>query len=64
VALTPAMYRETIQECAEDGGIGGRIYDVLHLYCAKKAGCDRIYTFNIRHFRQLAPDWVDRIAVP
>ncbi len=64
VALTPAMYRETIQECSESGWIGGRIYDALHLCCAKKAGCDRIYTFNIRHFRQLAPDWSDRIAMP
>jgi predicted nucleic acid-binding protein len=64
VALTSTMYRETIQECSESGWIGGRIYDALHLYCAKKAGCDRIYTFNLRHFRQLSPDWGDRIAAP
>jgi predicted nucleic acid-binding protein len=64
VTLTPAMYRETIQECAESGWIGGRIYDALHLRCAKKAACDRIYTFNVRHFRQLAPDWAERIAAP
>jgi predicted nucleic acid-binding protein len=42
VALTPAMYRETIQEFSESGWIGGRIYDALHLHGAKKAGCDRI----------------------
>ena len=64
VTLTSAMYRETIQECAESGWIGGRIYDALHLRCAKKAACDRIYTFNVRHFRQLAPEWAERIAAP
>ena len=64
VSLTPTMYRETIQECSESGWIGGRVYDALHLHCAKKASCDRIYTFNVRHFRQLASDWVERIAAP
>jgi predicted nucleic acid-binding protein len=64
VALTPAMYRERIQECSESGWIGGRIYDALHLNCAKKAGCQRIYTFNVRHFRQLDPGWAERIAAP
>jgi len=26
---------------------GGIIYDALHVRCAEKARCDRIYTFNI-----------------
>ena len=64
VTLTPDMYRETIQECADSGWIGGRIYDALHLRCAKEAACDRIYTFNVRHFQQLAPDLADRIGAP
>src|SRR5262249_8437405 len=28
----------------------GPNYDALHLCCAKKAACNRIYTFNVRHF--------------
>jgi predicted nucleic acid-binding protein len=64
VTLTPKMYQETIEECANRGWIGGRIYDALHLCCAKKAACDRIYTFNVRHFQQLAPDLADRIGAP
>jgi hypothetical protein len=64
VTLTPEMYRETIQECADRGWIGGRIYDALHLCRAKKAACDRIYTFNVRHFQQLAPDLAERIGAP
>jgi hypothetical protein len=32
----------------------GRTYDALRRCCAKKAFCDRICTFNVRHFEQLA----------
>ena len=56
-------FRENIHTRADDP-IGARVYDALHLQCAKKAGCDRIYTFNVRHFRQLAPDWAEQIAAP
>jgi predicted nucleic acid-binding protein len=62
VILTPKMYVETIQECASKGWIGGKIYDALHLRSARKSACDRIYTFNVRHFRQLAPDLSARIG--
>ena len=56
---TPSLLR-----LAESGWIGERIYDALHLRCAKKAACDRIYTFNVRPFQQLAPDLADRIGAP
>lgn len=42
LALPAGVYRAIIQECAERGWIGGRIYDALHLMCAKKAACGRI----------------------
>ena len=64
VILTPKMYVETIQECASKGWIGGKICDALHLRSARKATCDRIYTFNVRHFQQLAPDLSARIGAP
>jgi predicted nucleic acid-binding protein len=64
VTLTHQMYRDTIEQCADKGWIGGRIYDALHLCCARKAACDRIYTFNVRHFQQLAPELADRIGAP
>jgi hypothetical protein len=37
---------------------------VLHLDSAKKAACDRIYTFNVRHFQQLAPELRGLIGSP
>jgi len=64
VTLTAEMYRETVESCANHGWIGGRIYDALHLCCARQSGCDRIFTFNVRHFQQLAPDLANRIGAP
>jgi predicted nucleic acid-binding protein len=64
VTITPQMYVETIQECAERGWIGGLIHDAIHLRCAREADCERIYTFNVRHFQQLAPDLAKRIGAP
>ena len=64
VTITPQMYIETIRECADRGWIGGRIHDAMHLRCAREADCERIYTFNVRHFQQLAPDLAQRIGAP
>lgn len=60
-ALSARDYQDAIHGCATQGWIGGRIYDALHAQAARKAGCDQIYTFNVRHFRQLAPEWADKI---
>jgi predicted nucleic acid-binding protein len=40
---------------ATGGWIGAKIYDALLLRCAGKCGAERIYTFNLADFRQLAP---------
>jgi predicted nucleic acid-binding protein len=65
VTLTPKEYREVVRHCAANGWAGGKVHDAVHLRCAQKAGCDRVYTFNVKDFRTLAPpDLADRIAVP
>jgi predicted nucleic acid-binding protein len=64
LTLSAGMYRAILQEYAEKGWIGGRIYDALHLRCAKKAACERIYTFDLKHFCELAPDLRNRICAP
>jgi len=65
VVLAAAEYKELVRKCAEEGQIGGRVYDEIHLRCARKAGCDRLYTFNVRDFRALAAeDFRDRICSP
>ena len=64
IALTASEYRRTMQTCAEEGWTGGVVYDALHLQCARKAACSRIYTFNLRDFQSLAPDLKDQICAP
>jgi predicted nucleic acid-binding protein len=55
LSISAQEYQEVIRECAMHGWAGGRIYDALHLRFAQKRGCDRIYTLNLRDFRDLAP---------
>ena len=65
VILTPKEYREVVRHCAVNGWAGGRIHDAVHLRCAQKTNCYRIYTFNVRDFRALVPsDIADKISAP
>jgi predicted nucleic acid-binding protein len=65
VALSSSDYKTVLRSCANGGFIGGVVFDALHLHNAQKAGCDRIYTFNVKDFRSLAPaELADRIAAP
>ena len=64
VTLSAKEYQDAIQRCSQNGWAGGRLYDVLHLDSAKKAACDRICTFNVRHFQQLAPELRGLIGSP
>jgi predicted nucleic acid-binding protein len=65
VPIRPEHYMQALEVVGDAGWIGGKIYDALLLACA--AGCDveRIYTFNLADFRQLAPAALqEKICVP
>lgn len=65
VWLNGKEYKEVVRECAQAGRVGGRIHDLIHLRCALKAGCDRIYTFDLRDFRALVPGGLaDKVMAP
>jgi predicted nucleic acid-binding protein len=65
VPLTGKEYLDTVRNAGRQGLIGGRIHDAVHISCAIKAKCDRIYTFNVRDFRDLAPTGLSRkISAP
>src|ERR1041385_3822062 len=62
--LTGKEYSDLCQKLGRDGVVGGRSYDLLHLACAEKCQADRIYTFNVNHFSELAPHLRSKIAAP
>lgn len=65
VTLTAKESIDVTRGCAIAGWTGGRIHDAMHLRCAQKAQCDRIYTFNVRDFRALAaPEMLSQISTP
>ncbi|SPE52596.1 Ribonuclease VapC [Verrucomicrobia bacterium] len=65
VALTPKDYARNLGTGVANGVVGGRIYDALLLAAAGKCGAERIYTFNVAHFQNLAADDLrQRIAAP
>jgi predicted nucleic acid-binding protein len=63
-ALSAEQYTSVLREAAEKGWTGGLVYDALHLAAATSNRCQRIYTFNLRHFLQLAPQLGDVICSP
>ncbi len=60
VTLSGDDYKQVLNASAKAGLVGGVVYDALHLRCARKAECDRIYTFNVKDFRAIAPDDIRR----
>ncbi|HEY1663027.1 MAG TPA: PIN domain-containing protein [Verrucomicrobiae bacterium] len=65
VGLSGNEYAGLLREAAGSGILGGAIYDALLLKCAAKAGVDRIYTWNLKHFQALAtPDIASKLSEP
>jgi len=54
----------TIAGAAEKGFTSGRIYDAHLLRCATKANARWIYTWNLKHFRAIEPEWTDHMRTP
>jgi predicted nucleic acid-binding protein len=65
VSLGKEDYLEAVNTMAAGGWSGAKIYDALLLCCASKSLAERIYTFNLGDFRQLAaPGLQERICAP
>jgi predicted nucleic acid-binding protein len=65
VTLTARECLDVTKGCAMAGWTGGKIHDAMHLRCARKAQCERIYTFNVKDFRALAaPEMASQIVAP
>jgi predicted nucleic acid-binding protein len=57
-------YTEALRVVADGSYSGAKIYDALLIGCAVRSGAERIYTFNIADFRQLAPHLAGKICAP
>ncbi len=64
VALDEDEYLAVVRESAKAGRMGGIIFDALLVACARKAKAETIYTWNVRHFRLIAPDLAGGILEP
>jgi predicted nucleic acid-binding protein len=64
VALTGKEYGELCLRLGNENVTGGKAFDALHLACAGKCGADRIFTFNVDDFRQLAGHLAGKIMAP
>jgi len=64
VELNSDEYFTTIRDAAARGLTSGKIYHALLLACAAKSQAEVIYTWNLKHFRSIAPHLADRIQSP
>jgi predicted nucleic acid-binding protein len=60
--INGATYSKAVRRAADLGFRGGMIYDALLLTCAEPADCERIYTFNLKHFKSLEPEKIEVIS--
>jgi len=64
ISLDDQEYVSAIRNTAELGFSGGRVYDALLLACAAKVRAETIYTWNLKHYKALAPQFSGRIRTP
>ena len=64
VALTAEEYAAALESWSKMGIVGGTIDDALIASCALKSRADAIYSWNLRHCRQLGPEVERRLKSP
>jgi predicted nucleic acid-binding protein len=62
IDLNSDDYMEALRNTAGRGLLSGQIYDALHVAAARKAGCERIYTYNLSHFRRSVLEGIEVTA--
>ena len=62
--LLPDDYWTVIKQLAIDGLSGGIVYDALGVKAAQLAQAVRLLTFNLKHFRRLWPQGIEKVISP
>ena len=63
-SLAPNDYWTVIEQLATNGLSGGIVYDALGVKAAQLVQADRLLTFNLKHFRRLWPQGIDKVISP
>ena len=58
VAVDESDYIWALDLVSTLGMSSGAVYDALHLRCAAKSRCKRVYTYNTRHFSAFSPEGI------
>lgn len=64
VQLTPKETLAALREAETRGVRGAAVYDLLHLWAARKAGATQLLTLSQRHFAALSRSGDPAIGVP
>lgn len=64
VSIGKKDYVEALRLVGNGGWSGAKIYDALLIGCAARCEVERIYTFDLADFRQLAPNLEEKICAP
>lgn len=64
ITFETAEMLEHLAKARRHGVRGGAVYDYMHLCVARKAGVERIFTLNKRHFIAITPDLAPKILHP
>lgn len=64
ISLAEPDYFAALESAAADHIAGGSVYDALLAHCALRSGAETIYTWNVKHFKRLAPEVARRVATP
>jgi predicted nucleic acid-binding protein len=64
VSLSSDEYLAALRHWSASPITGGTVYDALLASCALKADADIIYSWNLRHYRQMGTDVLRRLKAP
>jgi predicted nucleic acid-binding protein len=61
IGVNKEDYLEALKIVSDSGWPGAKIYDALLLRCAGKCPAQRIYTLNLKDFKQIAPSHMQHL---
>lgn len=64
ISLSGDDYLTVVKHLAQQNLVGGIIFDALIFYAAVKAEADQLLTLNPKHFRQIYPQFAERVVAP